>query len=146
MTPPQSGGLDGGEQPQGLPDARAPQLFEVTIFIPALDTELLLVAVRTAHVLFFTSPRGDRIPSRPEGSPLSWRCRPPHCRAPAIADFPWREPTTAATASVPGLPDVHHTKSKGQALRVSLVKPGAYLSASYTSTAWQKKESLLCET
>ena len=38
---------------------------------------------------------------------------------------------SSATAAVPGLPDFHHTKSIGQALRVSLVKPGAYLSASY---------------
>src|SRR5262249_4233592 len=62
-----------------------------------------------------------------------WLClwRPPHCRATAIAALPWRESTTSATASVPGLPDFHHTKSEGQALRVSLVKPGAYLSASY---------------
>ena len=43
MTPPQSGGLDGGEQPQGLPDERAQRLFAPTVFIPALDSELLLV-------------------------------------------------------------------------------------------------------
>jgi hypothetical protein len=67
MTPPQSGGLDDGEQPQGLPDARAQRLFAVTVCIPALDIEPLLVAVRTAYVLFFTSHRRDPIPSRPEG-------------------------------------------------------------------------------
>jgi hypothetical protein len=64
-----------------------------------------------------------------------YRCHgagpPPKCRATAIADVPWREPTSSATAAVPGLPDFHHTKSEGQALSVSLVKPGAYLSASY---------------
>ena len=64
-------------------------------------------------------------------APLPWRWRPPTLPSQAIADFPWREPTTSATASFPGLPDFHHTKSEGQALRVSLVKPGAYLSASY---------------
>ena len=67
MTPPQSGGLDGREQPQGLPDARAQRLFNVTVCIPAWDIELPLVAARTAHVLCFTSHRRDRIPSRPEG-------------------------------------------------------------------------------
>ena len=67
----------------------------------------------------------------PKVSPLPWRWRLPHCRATAIADVPWREPTAAAAAFVPGLPDFHHTESEGQALSVSLVKPGAYLSASY---------------
>ena len=38
-------------------------------------------------------------------SPWQERLRPPHCRATAIAGFPVREPTTSATASVPGLPD-----------------------------------------
>ena len=38
-------------------------------------------------------------------SPLPWRWRLPNCRATAIADVPLREPTTSATASVPGLPD-----------------------------------------
>ena len=32
-----------------------------------MNTELLLVAARTAPVLCVTSHRGDRIPSRPEG-------------------------------------------------------------------------------
>src|SRR5215831_13007948 len=67
MTLPQSGRLDGGEQPQGLPDERAPPLFEVTIFVPALGIELLLVAYLTANVLFLKSHRGYRITSRPEG-------------------------------------------------------------------------------
>ena len=67
MTLPQSGRLDSSEQPQGLPDAHAPRLFEGTVFIPAVDIELLLVAALTAQVLFCTSHRGDRIPSRPEG-------------------------------------------------------------------------------
>ncbi len=58
MTLPQSGRLDGGEQPQGLPDARAQRLFEVTVFIPALGIELFLVAALMAHVLFVTSHRG----------------------------------------------------------------------------------------
>ena len=43
MTVLQSGRLDGSEQPQGLPDARVQRLFAVTVFIPALDSELLLV-------------------------------------------------------------------------------------------------------
>ena len=34
-----------------------------TIFIPALDSELLLMVEITAQVLFFTSHRGDRISS-----------------------------------------------------------------------------------
>ena len=88
MTPPQSGGLDGGEQPQGLPEARAPRLCAVTVSIPAGDIELLLGAARTAPVCFCTSPHGDRIPSHPEGSPLPWRWRPPNCRATVIADVP----------------------------------------------------------
>ena len=46
MTLPQSGRLDGSEQPQGLPDARAQRLFEVTVFVPALGAELLLVAAK----------------------------------------------------------------------------------------------------
>ena len=33
MTLPQSGRLDGGEQPQGLPDARAQRLFAATVFL-----------------------------------------------------------------------------------------------------------------
>ena len=65
MTLPQSGRLDGGEQPQGLPDARAQRLLAVTVFIPALDSELLLGAEVTAHVLFFTSHCGYRITSCP---------------------------------------------------------------------------------
>ncbi len=67
MTLPQSGRLDGGEQPQGLPDARAQRLFNVTVFIPALDFELLLVAALAVHVLLCISHRADRIPSCPEG-------------------------------------------------------------------------------
>jgi hypothetical protein len=43
MTLPQSGRLDGGEQPQGLPDERAQRLLAGTIFIPALDSELPLM-------------------------------------------------------------------------------------------------------
>ena len=109
MTPPQSGGLDGGEQPQGLPDAYTQRLFNVTVFIPAVDSELLLVAARTAQVLCFTSHRGNRIPSRPTGFTVAMALAPPKCRATAIADVPWREPTSSATAAVPGLPDFHHT-------------------------------------
>jgi len=67
MTLPQSGRLDVGEQPQGLPDARAQRLFEVTVFIPALGIELFLVAALMAHVLFVTSHRRYGIISRPEG-------------------------------------------------------------------------------
>jgi hypothetical protein len=77
MTPPQSGGLDGGEQPQGLPDAYTQRLFNVTVFIPAVDSELLLVAARTAQVLCFTSHRGDRIPSRPKGFTVAMVLAPP---------------------------------------------------------------------
>jgi hypothetical protein len=67
MTPPQSGGLDGGEQPQGLPEACAQRLCEVPVFIPAWDSALRLVAARTAPVLCFPSHRRDRRPSRPAG-------------------------------------------------------------------------------
>jgi hypothetical protein len=67
MTLPQSGRLDGGEQPQGLPDERAQRLLAVTVFIPALDSELLLVAEITAPALFCTSHCGYRITSRLEG-------------------------------------------------------------------------------
>ena len=105
MTLPQSGRLDGGEQPQGLPDGRMPRLFAVTVFIPALGIELFLVAARTAQVLFVTSHRGYGINSRPEGCAVAMMLATPNCRATAIADVPWREPTTSATASIPGLPD-----------------------------------------
>src|SRR4029434_46565 len=94
MTLPQSGRLDGGEQPQGLPDERAQRLFAATVFIPALDSELLLVAEITAQVPFSTSHRGDRIPSRPEGCAVAMALAPPNCRATAIAAFPLRELTT----------------------------------------------------
>ena len=77
MTLPQSGRLDGGEQPQGLPDARAQRLFAGTVFIPAWDSALLLVAERTAQVLCFTSHRGDRIPSRSEGCAVAMALAPP---------------------------------------------------------------------
>src|SRR5919198_3241302 len=105
MTLPQSGRLDGSEQPQGLPDERAQRLFAVTVFIPALASELLLVAERTAQVLFFPSHRGDRLTSRSAGCAVAMTLVPPHCRATAIADFPVRDLTTSATASFPGLPD-----------------------------------------
>jgi hypothetical protein len=90
MTLPQSGRLDGGEQPQGLPDERAPRLFTATVFIPDLDSELLLGAEITTEVLFVTSHRGDRIPSRPEGFAVVMALAPPNCRATAIAAFPLR--------------------------------------------------------
>jgi len=77
MTLPQSGRLDGGEQPQGLPEARAQRLFADTVFIPALDSETLLVAERTAQVLCFTSHRGDRITSHPEGCAVAMALAPP---------------------------------------------------------------------
>ena len=90
MTLPQSGRLDGGEQPQGLPDERAQRLLAATVFIPALDSELLLVAEITAQVLFFTSQRGDRITSLPEGFAVAMALAPPNCRATALAAFPLR--------------------------------------------------------
>jgi hypothetical protein len=90
MTLPQSGRLDGGEQPQGLPDQRAQRLFAATVFIRALDSELLLVAEITTQVLFVTSRRGDRIPSRSEGFAVAMALAPPNCRATAIAAFPLR--------------------------------------------------------
>jgi hypothetical protein len=90
MTLPQSGRLDGGEQPQGLPDERAQRLLAATVFIPALDSELLLVAEITAQVLFFTSQHGDRITSRPEGFAVAMALAPPNCRATALAAFPLR--------------------------------------------------------
>jgi len=48
MTLPQSGRLAVSEQPQGLPDARVQRLFNVTVFLPAADIELLLVVALTA--------------------------------------------------------------------------------------------------
>src|SRR5215471_10582065 len=77
MTLPQSGRLDGSEQPQGLPDARAPRLFKVTVFIPAVAIKLLLVAALTAQGLFCTSHHGDRLPSRPEGFAVAMALAPP---------------------------------------------------------------------
>src|SRR5262249_21220166 len=127
----QSGRLDGGEQPQGLPDTRAQRLFAVTVFIPALGIELFLVAALTAHVLFVTSHRRYGIISRPEGCAVAMALAIPKLPSHSNRGCPPEGPTTSATASVSGLPDFHNTKSEGQALRVSLVKPGAYLSASY---------------
>ena len=77
MTPPQSGGLDSGEQPQGLPDARAQRLFAVAVFILALGIELFLVAALTASVLCFPSHRGYGIISRPEGFAVAMALAPP---------------------------------------------------------------------
>jgi hypothetical protein len=49
-----------------------------------LGIELLLVADITAHVLFFTSHRGDRTTSRPEGFAVEIARAPPklpsHCK------------------------------------------------------------------
>ena len=131
MTPPQSGGLDGGEQPQGLPDAYTQRLFNVTVFIPAVDIELLLVAARTAQVLCFTSHRGDRIPSRPKGFTVAMVLAPPQMAGPQPSRM---SPGGSRRVRPPQLFQVclisTTLKSIGQALRVSLVKPGAYLSAS----------------
>ena len=82
MTLPQSGKLDGGEQPQGLPDARVQRLFAVTVFIPALEIERLLVAALTAHGLCFPSHRGDHIPSRPEGCTVAMALATPKTAEP----------------------------------------------------------------
>ncbi len=82
MTLPQSGRLDGGEQPQGLPDARAPRLFAVTVFIPALGIELFLVAARTAQGIFVTFHRGDGIISRPEGFAVAMALATPQTAEP----------------------------------------------------------------
>src|SRR5262249_5348502 len=82
MTLPQSGRLGGREQPQGLPDARAPRLFKVTVFIPAVAIKLLLVAALTAQGLFCTSHHGDRLPSRPEGFAVAMALAPPPTAAP----------------------------------------------------------------
>ena len=130
MTLPQSGRLDGGEQPQGLPDARAQRLFAATVFLLALDIKLLLVAEITAQVLFFILP-----PWRPQTlSPdRVRRCHgagAPHTAAPRQARMP---PCGFGHRILSKSTCFHHTKSAGQALRVSLVKPGAYLSASYGS-------------
>jgi hypothetical protein len=130
MTLPRSGRLNGDEQPQGLPDARVPRLFKVTVFIPAVDIELLLVAALTTQGLFCPSHRGDRIPSRPEGFAVAMALATPQLPRHGNRRSPLGESTTSATTSVPGLPDFPHTKSEGQALRVSLVKSGAYLSTS----------------
>ena len=130
MTLPRSGGLNGDEQPQGLPDVRVPRLFKVTVFIPAVDIELLLVAALTAQGLICPSHRGDPIPSRPEGFAVAMALATPQLPRHGNRRSPLGESTTSATTSVPGLPDVPNTKSEGQALRVSLVKSGAYLSTS----------------
>src|SRR5438309_1698243 len=49
MTLPQSGRLDGGEQPQGLPDERAQRLLDVTVFIPPFAIEFLLAPLGHKH-------------------------------------------------------------------------------------------------
>ncbi len=108
MTLPQSGRLDGGEYPQGLPDERAQRLLAGTVFIPALESELLLMVEITAQVLFFTSHRGDRILSRPEGSAVAMALAPPKLPRHGNRGFP-REGADDfghCIASFPGLPDV----------------------------------------
>ena len=82
MTLPQSGRLDGGEQPQGLPDARAQRLFKGTVFLSALGIALFLVVALTANVLCFTSHRGYGIISRPEGFAVAMALASPPTAAP----------------------------------------------------------------
>ena len=103
MSLPQSGRLDGGEQPQGLPDERAQRLLAGTIFIPALDSELPLMGrdYGAGALLHIPPWRSHTL------SPGRFR----RCNgagvpqtATAIADFLVRELTTSATASFPDLP------------------------------------------
>jgi hypothetical protein len=101
MTLPQSGRLDGGEQPQGLPDARAQRFLAATVFLPALDIKLLLVAEITAQVLFFISHRGDRRPSRPAGGAVAMALAPPTRPRHGKRGCPFEG---SATASCQGLP------------------------------------------
>jgi len=105
MTLPQSGRLDGGEQPQGLSDERAQRLLAGTIFIPALDSELLLMVEITAQVLFFTSHRGDRIPSRPEGFAVAMALAPPKLPRHGNRGFPREGADDFGHRTFPGLPD-----------------------------------------
>ena len=79
-----------------------------TVFIPALESELLLMVEITAQVLFFTSHRGDRILSRPEGSAVAMALAPPKLPCHGNRGFP-REGADDfghCIASFPGLPDV----------------------------------------
>ena len=108
MTLPQSGRLDGGEQPQGLPDARAQRLFAATVFLPAWDIKLLLVAEITAQVLCFTSHRGDRSPSRPAGCAVAMALAPPTRPRHGKRGCPL---AGSATTSCPGLPAFTTLKS-----------------------------------
>jgi hypothetical protein len=101
MTLPQSGRLDGGEQPQGLPEARAQRRFAATVFLPALDIKLLLVSEIMAPGLCFTSHRGDHRPSRPEGCAVAMALAPPT----QLRHGKRRVPLAgSATVSCPGLP------------------------------------------
>ena len=131
MTLPQSGRLDGSEQPQGLPDTRAQRLLKVTVFIPAWGIALLLVAATTAYVLFFQSHYGDCIPSRPEGFAVAMALAPPKLPSYGNRGCPLEVADDFGHCIFSRSAWLHHTKSAGQALRVSLVKPGAYLSVSY---------------
>ena len=73
MTLPQSGRLDGGEQPQGLPDARAPRLFAVTVCIPAVDIALRLVGL-SRRLCSASHPTVEPVyPLAQKVSPWPWR-------------------------------------------------------------------------
>src|SRR5262249_41707860 len=81
MTLPQSGRLDGGEQPQGLPDECAQRLRDVTVFPPAFGIELLLGCGDKGGWWFGLHPTVETTsPLAQKVSLLQLRLRPPNGR------------------------------------------------------------------
>ena len=71
MTSPQSGELDGGEQPQGLPGLISDrQWLKFTILVGPLSVELLLVTNIGSDLRFLKTHGGDRVASGPELFPI----------------------------------------------------------------------------
>src|SRR5215510_14926622 len=69
ITPPQSGGLDGGEQPSGLPGASL-TLVALPGLLRSFSVELLLRLDIGAHLRFLTPNRGHGIPAPPAACPM----------------------------------------------------------------------------
>jgi Helix-turn-helix of DDE superfamily endonuclease len=65
ITPPQSGGLAGCEQPLGLPGLAVTWL-ELTWLLCPLGVKLLLLLDRGTHLRFLKTDGGHRVPSCPE--------------------------------------------------------------------------------
>jgi hypothetical protein len=96
--------------PKGCQGYSSNDGLECAIFILALSLKLLLTADVTAKLLFFAPYSGYCVPPGP----------PPW----------WNSPSPLGGNILYLIPASPNTESEGQALSVSLVKPGAYLSVS----------------